>query len=221
MHLHCGFGDVEFACDDLVACAASDGGGDLALAGAERRFLTLRVRQEFFFCEARHFRNDEGLCQFRGHVGADDDFAAQCALNAADQLVGLASLEQISARSGAQRSAKVGRLLADGEHQHPAGRGGLPQTFHGVDAANARQMVVEQNDVGLQLRGQSQRFARIAGLADNLHRRGFTEQGHQAATKQRMVVDQQNADVRRHREESRCFVLRVQTLLPGIPAVPR
>ncbi len=199
-----GLGDVERAADLLVAGAARDLRQDLALARRQRVDRVGAVRgRRFVGLHAAGRQRLEGGDQLVGHLRADRRLAAHHAHDRRDQRVAVLRLEQVAARAAAQRRGQVLLVLADGEHQHARLRRRLAQPRQRVDAAHARQVVVEQDHVGLQLGGAALRLAGIGGLADHAQLRLRAQQRDQPAAQQRVVVDHQHADRIVHRSRLR------------------
>ena len=84
------------------------------------------------------------------HLAGDHALACHRAADRGGERVALDGLEQVAAGAAAQRRGKVGLVLADREHQHARARGCLAQRRQRIDAAHAGQVVVEQDQVGLQ-----------------------------------------------------------------------
>ena len=93
-----------------------------------------------------------------------------------------------------QRSGQVFLVLADREHQDAGLGRDFTQGRNGVDAIDAGQVVVQQDQVGLKLLCAAQCLAGIGGVARHLEMRVTREQGGQAAPEQRVVVHHQDAD---------------------------
>ena len=184
--------------DLLVALAERDAAQDLVLAWRQRAELRHRAGR----CRRhrrilRRGRTPVGRHQLAGHLFGDHAFAAHRAPDRDRQCVALDRLEQVAAGAAAQGRGEVVFVFADRQHQHARARGGLEQRRQRVDAVDAGQVVVEQDQVGLQRFGTAQRFAGVARVADDLELRVALQQGRQAAPEQRVVVDDQDADVRR------------------------
>ena len=95
----------------------------------------------------------EGADQLARHLGADDRLACHRAQRWREaSSVAVDRLQQVAARTAAQRGGQVALVLAHGEHQHPGLRRHFAQAGQCIDAVHAGQVVVEQDHVGLQSR---------------------------------------------------------------------
>ena len=74
---------------------------------------------------------------------------------------------------------------------------------HGLAAVHARHVHVKQNNVRIQLFDKLDAFQTVAGLANHLEVRLPLKKGLDTAAKQRVVIDQNNADALSHFFQSR------------------
>lgn len=75
---------------------------------------------------------------------------------------------------------------------------GFMDLGHGLAAVHARHVHVKQNNVRIQLFDKLDAFQTVAGLADHLEVRLPLKKGLDTAAKQRVVIDQNNADALSH-----------------------
>jgi hypothetical protein len=115
-------------------------------------------------------------------------------LDAALELLGLeAPVHEIAGRAVADRAGDQVLVLGVAEHQHLRALG---KRAGGGDAVHHRHADVEADDVGTQLLGLGDRLAAVAGLPHHLEPVGLREQRRDAATHDRVVVDQEDSDHR-------------------------
>ena len=127
-------------------------------------------------------------------AGREDHLAARDGLDAALELLGLeAPVHEVAGRAVADRAGDEVLVLGVGEHQHLRALG---ERAGGGDAVHHRHAHVEADDVGAQLLGLGDRLAAVAGLAHDLEPVGLREQRRDAATHDRVVVDEEDADHR-------------------------
>ena len=121
----------------------------------------------------------------------------------AKQVVLIDLLEQIAAGAQTQAFREGLAVLAHREHQNRQAGMGLMDLSHGLAAVHARHVHVKQNNVRIKLFDKLDAFQTVAGLADHLEVRLPLKKGLDTAAKQRVVIDQNNADALSHFFQSR------------------
>jgi hypothetical protein len=124
--------------------------------------------------------------------------AAHGAGDGGAQGLALDGLEQVAGGAALECGGQILFVFAHGEHEHFGLWRGFAQAGQRVHTAHAGQVVVEQDQVGLQLLRAALGFAGVGGVAHHLQLWLAREQGHEAAAKEGVVVDHEDADAFRH-----------------------
>ncbi len=82
------------------------------------------------------------------------------------------------------------------EHEHVHGGIACANRANGVGRGQARHLQVHEHEVRLEPRGHVHRLVAIGGFADDAHTLHVIEQGTQAFTHDRVIVDQQDSNCR-------------------------
>jgi hypothetical protein len=132
--------------------------------------------------------------QLAGHRRVDEGLAAVDGANRVGELVKRDVLEQVAARTGADRLEEILFLVADRQHHDLGGRGDLFHLAGGLDAGDLRHPDVHEHDVGGDLAGDLHGLRAVGGLADKL-KAGFPLQDHlKSPAEKGMVIRDQHPD---------------------------
>jgi hypothetical protein len=190
-------GDAEHSGDLLVALAPCNTAKNLLLA--RRQLLDGSGRRRGGRARARG-RFAVGGNQLARHLGRHHAGATHRAADGVCQGVPFHGLEQVAAGPRTKRGREVCFVFADRQHDHARRRRSLAQRGDGVDAQHARQVVVQQDDVGLQFAGAADCLAGVSRVAHHLKATGVAQQRSERAAKQGVVINDQDADGAWHGE---------------------
>src|SRR5262245_10164336 len=128
----------------------------------------------------------------------DDRLAGGDALDGGDEVEIDRALEDVAARSRRERLADEGFLRMHAEHQHRrVWRLGQDLT-HRFESDPFRHGAIHDDDARPELAGELDRFAAIAGFADDRDGRVVFEQAPKAAADETVIVGEQHRDAVRH-----------------------
>ena len=129
-----------------------------------------------------------------GDGRVEEDAAGGHGPDRPEQVVRGRALEEVAARAGPHQRLHVGRVLVDGQHQHPGAGAFARHPLRQFEAVQAGHRDVDDRDVGCDGADHRQRLAAIGGLADELDLGVGVEQRPDAREDDRMVVGQDDAD---------------------------
>jgi len=106
-------------------------------------------------------------------------------------VVQLHGLEQVTLCAGLQRRRQIVLVFADRQHQDAGSRRRFLERRDAVHTPHARQVVVQQDQIGLAAFQAAQRFTDVAGLGSHLEASILREQRNQPTAKQVVIIHHQ------------------------------
>ncbi len=179
-------GDVELAGDVVVGAA----GGDHPEHGA----LTFGEVGERLVLDLAGGATRQQRRHLLGHRRPEDHPAAGGGTDRVVHLLGTRALEQVAARTGADRAEDGVVVLVHGEHQDPQPRVAADEEPGRLDAVELRHLDVHHDDIRLRLPDHVQRLAAVGGRADDLDAVERAEQCGEAVADDLVVVDDDDTD---------------------------
>ena len=183
MYLDRGLADVEAARDELVGAPERKRLQDLLFAIGQCGSVAL-------------FRR--GLLADRVYQPGvqalvDRGAAVERLVDRGEQVLRLHVLEQVAVGAAADRRDQVVGVVRHGEHDHPAVQARGADRLERLDAAHARHVQVEQDQVRVELLRHRHALLAVGGLAHHVQVRGQGDQLGDALAEQGVVVDDQDA----------------------------